>query len=216
MRRSQPRMPCSIAIRCEKRRENAGKTPKNASLSCLLSQLLLCLSRACVGKMIVFIYRLLKKGVFRRTTLPSSSGEKTVLFAPFLCKTHNFTKTGSGQTQGKLKKRVPFSCRGFFNEGQSDNNESKPSYEAMAGAFKARDKTRLVTWADNRGVASKCYEYADVISNNYYPGWYNGPADGINKTWSDRAAWVREQTCSLRCHCYTKNDLYAKTGSGPT
>ena len=109
--------------------------------------------------MIVFIYRLLKKGVFRRTTHPSSSGEKTVLFAPFLCKTHHFTKTGSGQTQGKLKKRVPFSCRGFFNEGQSDNNESKPSYEAMAGAFKARDKTRLVTWADNRGVASKCYEY---------------------------------------------------------
>ena len=22
------------------------------------------------------------------------------------------------------------------------------------------------------------------------PGWYNGPASGIHKTWSDRAAWV--------------------------
>jgi hypothetical protein len=60
----------------------------------------------------------------------------------------------------------------------------------MSNAFHTRDPTRLVTWADNRGEASQCYEYADVISNNYYPGWYNGPADGINKTWSDRAAWV--------------------------
>jgi hypothetical protein len=34
------------------------------------------------------------------------------------------------------------------------------------------------------------YEFADVISNNFYPGWYNGPASGINKTWSDTAAWV--------------------------
>ena len=62
----------------------------------------------------------------------------------------------------------------------------------MAHTFRNRDATRLITWADNRGVASKCYEYADVISNNYYPGWYNGPPDGIAKTWDDRAAWVAQ------------------------
>ena len=62
----------------------------------------------------------------------------------------------------------------------------------MSKAFHTRDPSRLVTWADNRGEASTCYEYADVVSNNYYPGWYNGPADGINKTWSDRAAWVAD------------------------
>jgi hypothetical protein len=27
-------------------------------------------------------------------------------FAPFLSETHHFTQTGSGQTSGKLKKRV--------------------------------------------------------------------------------------------------------------
>lgn len=40
---------------------------------------------------------------------------------------------------------------------------------AMSKAFHTRDPTRLVTWADNRGETSTCYEYADVISNNYYP-----------------------------------------------
>merc|ERR1712166_1516487 len=83
--------------------------------------------------------------------------------------------------------------KGFFNEGQSDKNESVPSYAAMANAFRSRDSTRLITWADNRGVSSKCYEYADVISNNYYPGWYNGPPSGISQIWSDRAAWVAEK-----------------------
>jgi hypothetical protein len=39
----------------------------------------------------------------------------------------------------------------------------------MSKAFHTRDPTRLVTWADNRGETSTCYEYADVISNNYYP-----------------------------------------------
>ena len=78
---------------------------------------------------------------------------------------------------------------GFFNEGQSDNNASCPAYGAMSKTFKRRDQTRLVTWADNRGSTGLCYEYADVVSNNFYPGWYNGPASGIAKTWSDRAAW---------------------------
>jgi|EP01046_Picozoa_sp_COSAG06_P010522 hypothetical protein len=36
----------------------------------LFSQLFLCLSRACLGKMIAFIYKLLKKGVFRRAWGP--------------------------------------------------------------------------------------------------------------------------------------------------
>ena len=40
---------------------------------------------------------------------------------------------------------------------------------AISKAFHTRDPTRLVTWADNRGETSTCYEYADVISNNYYP-----------------------------------------------
>jgi beta-galactosidase/beta-glucuronidase len=33
---------------------------------------------------------------------------------------------------------------GFFNEGQSDTNLSKPAYEAMATTFRTRDPSRLV------------------------------------------------------------------------
>jgi hypothetical protein len=39
----------------------------------------------------------------------ATGGEKTALFAPFMYKMHYFTKTGSGQTWGKLKKSAVFS-----------------------------------------------------------------------------------------------------------
>jgi hypothetical protein len=39
-------------------------------------------------------------------------GKKTVLFEPFIYKNAHLTKTGSGQTYGKLKKG-PFSCSSF-------------------------------------------------------------------------------------------------------
>jgi hypothetical protein len=37
-------------------------------------------------------------------------------FAPFYTKNDRFTKTGSGQTQGKLKKRVVFSYSHRFDD----------------------------------------------------------------------------------------------------
>ena len=59
--------------------------------------------------------------------------------------------------------------RTMMAQGQSDHNASRPAYEAMANTFR-NDPTRLVTWADNRGESSLMYEFADVISNNFYPG----------------------------------------------
>ena len=79
----------------------------------LFSQLFLCLSRACLGKMIVYMYKLLKKGGFRRTALTdlcfleAGGGEvrKTPSFEPFYTENDQFTKTGSGQTWGKHSKK---------------------------------------------------------------------------------------------------------------
>jgi beta-glucuronidase len=96
---------------------------------------------------------------------------------------------------------------GFFNEGQTDLNTSCPAYQTMASTFKGRDPSRLVTWADNRGPSSLCLEYADVVSFNYYPGWYNGPAEGIFSTWADRGAWVAE-------HYPDKPFIISETGAG--
>ena len=59
---------------------------------------------------------------------------------------------------------------GFFNEGQSDNLTATASYASMAGAFRSRDPSRLITWADNRCERGAAYEFADVISFNQYPG----------------------------------------------
>ena len=42
---------------------------------------------------------------------PFGVGEKTALFAPFIYKMHYFTKTGSGQSLGILKKSGAFSLR---------------------------------------------------------------------------------------------------------
>jgi hypothetical protein len=40
---------------------------------------------------------------------PIENGAKNATFAPFIYKTEHFTKTGSGQTYGKLKKEWRFS-----------------------------------------------------------------------------------------------------------
>jgi beta-glucuronidase len=82
---------------------------------------------------------------------------------------------------------------GFFNEGESDSQAASASYAAMAAAFRDRDRTRLVTWADNRMERSVAFEHADVISFNNYPGWYNGPAANVTRAWQGHAAWVAAQ-----------------------
>jgi hypothetical protein len=49
--------------------------------------------RACLGKQLRRAFRIRKN-------------EQKTIFAPFLLKTDHFTKTGSGQTQKKLRKRT--------------------------------------------------------------------------------------------------------------
>jgi len=81
---------------------------------------------------------------------------------------------------------------GFFNEAESDNPSTKPSYEAMAAAFKSRDPSRLITWADNRCERGLSFEHADVISFNSYPGWYGGDYTTIESTWLNHASWIAD------------------------
>merc|ERR1712107_931920 len=63
----------------------------------------------------------------------------------------------------------------------------------MAHAFKSRDPSRLITWADNRGRGGLNYKHADVVSFNSYPGWYGGDYTTIERTWLKNAAWVAEK-----------------------
>lgn len=96
---------------------------------------------------------------------------------------------------------------GYFNEGESDKPRACPSYAAMAAAFRARDSSRLITWASNRKSGDLCLHLADVVSFNSYPGWYGGNASSVNASWLWDAQWVAE-------HWPTKPFLIAETGAG--
>jgi hypothetical protein len=51
------------------------------------------------------------------------------LFEPFVYKNDHFTKTGSGQTQGKLKKEGGL-CRALEHFGNEDWSSAREQFEA--------------------------------------------------------------------------------------
>ena len=60
---------------------------------------------------------------------------------------------------------------GFLNEACSVTDEGKAWYQEITDAIRAEDASRLVTFASNRGTRERCFEFADVMSINMYPGW---------------------------------------------
>lgn len=56
-----------------------------------------------------------------------------------------------------------------------------PPCQAMAEAIRARDTSRLVTWASNKIEKDVNYQLADVVSFNSYPGWYGGGPADVNR-----------------------------------
>lgn len=61
---------------------------------------------------------------------------------------------------------------GFLNEGESHQKYSVEAYREAAAQIRSLDATRLVTYASNHPTDDLCYDFADVISHNIYPGWY--------------------------------------------
>ena len=53
----------------------------------------------------------------------------------------------------------------------------------------------------------KGFRYADVISFNLYPWWYNGPADQVVAAWQAKADWVES-------NWPTKPFIISETGAG--
>ena len=98
---------------------------------------------------------------------------------------------------------------GFFNAGPSDETSScENGYKKMVENIHSHDMTRLVTWADDRRNTSICLDYADLVSFNYYPGWYGqgGPSDCAT-FWNSQASWVAK-------HHPTKPFMISETGAG--
>ena len=62
---------------------------------------------------------------------------------------------------------------GFLNECASTETESKPVYAELAALVKRLDPCRPVTFAVVQTRDHQVFEFADVISMNCYPGWYD-------------------------------------------
>ncbi|MBN1137218.1 MAG: beta-galactosidase [Anaerolineae bacterium] len=68
---------------------------------------------------------------------------------------------------------------GILNESHSQIEECRPAYERLLGRLRELDPTRPVTYASNHPFDDICFDLADVISINTYPGWYVGEIDKI-------------------------------------
>lgn len=86
---------------------------------------------------------------------------------------------------------------GFFNEGPSNDPQACSGYQASADVVKKRVGTtvpsRFVTWANDHLMSDVCLGFADVISFNSYPAWYNHPGDlnAIIPFWTSQVQQVK-------------------------
>lgn len=60
---------------------------------------------------------------------------------------------------------------GFLNESCSDTQAGKEMYRRIIQAIRAEDDSRLITYASNRFERDLCFDLADLVSINPYPGW---------------------------------------------
>jgi len=66
---------------------------------------------------------------------------------------------------------------GFLNEGASDQEFARGRYEALIQLIRSLDPSRLLTYASNRCLSDLFLEQLDVVSFNFYPGWYSPDRD---------------------------------------
>ena len=62
---------------------------------------------------------------------------------------------------------------GFLNEGASEVEGSRECYAELIGLVRRLDPSRLVTYASSRHLSDLFLDLIDVVSFNFYPGWYS-------------------------------------------
>ncbi len=72
---------------------------------------------------------------------------------------------------------------GLLNEADFHVPEVRPGVARLIARIRELDATRPVTYASNHPFDDTCFDLADVISINCYPGWYGGGIDTI-------AGWI--------------------------
>jgi len=63
---------------------------------------------------------------------------------------------------------------GFLNESCSETQAGRKLYETLAKTVRKIDPALLVTYASNKHEKDICFDLADVMAMNFYPGWWGG------------------------------------------
>ena len=63
---------------------------------------------------------------------------------------------------------------GLHNEIDTSCENAYEITKAFSQLVRKNDSSRLITYASNRHGRDICFEFADIISVNIYPGWYGG------------------------------------------
>ena len=63
---------------------------------------------------------------------------------------------------------------GLHNEIDTTVKEAYEITKAFSELIREHDSSRLITYATFKPYTDICYEFADIISLNIYPGWYGG------------------------------------------
>lgn len=87
---------------------------------------------------------------------------------------------------------------GILNEASTDKPESRPCFERLLGRLRELDPTRLITYADSRRERSICLDLVDVVSFNFYPGWYYAEIEDVAEEIQRHVQLAREKTGTVR------------------
>ncbi len=68
---------------------------------------------------------------------------------------------------------------GILNESRSDDPACLGAYQRLLGRLKRLDPSRPVTYASSHAFEDRCFDLADIISVNTYPGWYHDELEDI-------------------------------------
>lgn len=70
---------------------------------------------------------------------------------------------------------------GAINEAQTNDARSRPAFEAFLNCLRTLDPSRPVTYASCFPLDDVCFDLADIISVNTYPGWYHSTIEEIGE-----------------------------------
>ncbi len=77
----------------------------------------------------------------------------------------------------------------IHNECASDTEEGKEHYRRQLSQIRKLDASRPLTFASHHREKELCFDLADVVSFNLYPGWYGDEIPGelcdLARGWAD-------------------------------